>query len=120
MGKYDDISAEQLRDDLVAFATLILRLDAEDGVLTSPADLQSLLGELRRKLFAYEVRATRRFQADSAETGDDATESGSTSETTGNRTVSESMRIVREALRREEELLREWNRADPNGEDERD
>ena len=59
MGRYDDISAARLRGDLVAFARLLLRLDREGALLESPAELQRLLGELRRKIFAFEVRAPR-------------------------------------------------------------
>jgi len=59
MGKYDDISEARLRGDLVAFARLLLRLERDGVLLKSPADLQRLLGELRRKIFAFEVRGPR-------------------------------------------------------------
>jgi len=59
MGKYDDISEARLKGDLVAFARLLLRLEQEGALLESPADLQMILGELRRKIFAFEVKAPR-------------------------------------------------------------
>jgi len=59
MGKYDDISEARLKGDLVAFAHLLLRLEREGTLLASPADLQMILGELRRKIFAFEVKAPR-------------------------------------------------------------
>lgn len=102
MGKYDDISAERLRTDLVRFAELLLRLDKEDGLLTSPADIQRILGELRQKLFAWEVRRSRSLGAGAPQAGTDAPVSAE------DPTVSESLRIVKEALRREGELLRAW------------
>lgn len=101
MGKYDDITPERLRADLVGFAQLILRLDREDGVLTSPADLQRLLGDLRQKLFAYEVRAGG--MAKGKEKGDED------SPLSDDSTLKNSQKVVREALRREEEMLREWD-----------
>jgi hypothetical protein len=45
-----------LRKDLVAFARSILQMEAEDRLLRSAADLQTVMGELRRRLFAWETR----------------------------------------------------------------
>ncbi len=50
------VDPESLRTDLVRFARGILERDAAGRLLDSPADLQTVLGELRRRLFAYEVR----------------------------------------------------------------
>ena len=110
MGKYDDITPEQLRADLVQFAKLILRLDEEDGVLTSPADLQKIIGELRQKLFAYEIRAGRLARGERKAKSPGEREDPS---------LKRSLKVVREALRREEEMLREWE-GDDEEEDELD
>jgi hypothetical protein len=47
---------EELRRELVHFARRILDLDARGRLLASPADLQTVMGELRRRLFEFEVR----------------------------------------------------------------
>jgi len=109
VGKYDDISESRLRADLVAFAQLILRLDAENGVLASPADLQRLIGDLRQKLFAYEVR-TSRLATDPPE-GLPVLDSPSTRAVreAEDPVLRESLKVVREALRRREEMVREWD-----------
>jgi hypothetical protein len=118
MGKYDDISEKRLRADLKRFAELILRLEEEGGLLTSPSDLLTILGELRQKLFAYEVRCSHlrrdgESEAPSPEEADgvreDPSEPGSTDSP-------DSERIVREARRREEEMIREWL-SSPDAED---
>jgi hypothetical protein len=106
MGRYDDITADELRQELTHFARLIVRMD-EEGVLPDRShSVLRLLGELRQMVFAYEVRNTRhdqplrphprarmqKLQAEHAE------ERGAPSE-------SDSLRVVREALERERELL---------------
>lgn len=118
MGRYDDITEDRLCADLVRFAELILRLDEEDGLLVSPADLQTLLGELRRKLFAWEIRCSQSLEVDS---GDLAEEAGGGSNRSGEGTSddvsAESLRIVRDALRRQNELRKEWDSdSDSSGE----
>ncbi len=45
-----------LREELVRFARRILHLEEEGRLLDSPADLQVVIGELRRRLFEWEVR----------------------------------------------------------------
>lgn len=117
MGRYDDITPDQLRSDLVAFARLILRLDREDGVLASPAEIQRILGELRQKLFAYEIRATPTGRED-PEAGDDssAPPSGRASEES-DPAVRESLKVVREAIRRREEMIQEWEETQPEDRD---
>ena len=120
MGKYDDISESRLRADLVAFARLILRLDSEDGVLTSPADLQRLLGDLRQKLFAYEVRRSRLATDPPGEfEGVEGRKSARVTEAE-DPVLKESLKVVREALRRSEEMVREWDGVPPEEDDERE
>jgi hypothetical protein len=96
MGKYDDITPERLRSELLRFARLITKME-EDGVLLdkTPSVLR-LLGELRQMLFAHEVRYTKKLlpaektEEKPVERVDPALE--------------DSRRIVEEALRREKEL----------------
>jgi hypothetical protein len=120
MGKYDDISESRLRADLVAFAQLILRLDSEDGVLASPADLQRILGELRQKLFAFEVRRSRLATDPPGELEEAAPRGGRRPREADDPVLRESLKVVREALRRSEEMLREWDGAPPEEDDERE
>jgi len=101
MGKYDDISEERLRADLVAFARLMLRLDEEGRLTDAPAHLQRMLGDLRQKLFAYEVKRGGIAHGDHPP-GD------SSPEEPDDPGMRDSMRVVREARRRTEEMLREW------------
>jgi len=112
MGQYDDISSEELRADLVRFAELVLRLQEHDGLLVSPADLQKILGELRQKLFAWEIRRSRHLgDAGSPEDRGGATAASGAGEDT-------SLRVVREALERQERMIQEWSGdADPESND---
>lgn len=103
MGEYDDIEPERLRADLKRFAELILRLDEEDGVLTSPSDLLTILGELRQKLFAYEVRSSHLLRR-----GDPSGSNSEESPDAEREVESESLRVVREARERQREMMREW------------
>lgn len=111
MGRYDDIEPEELRRDLVSFAELLLRLEREDGLLRSAAQLQRLIGELRQKLFAYEVRSSRLLPG---RTG--ASEPAERREE-DDPVVRESLRVIREALKREEEMLKEWEGTEEPEED---
>lgn len=56
MNPEESVDPEALCTDLVRFARGILERDAAGRLLDSPADLQTVMGELRRRLFAYEVR----------------------------------------------------------------
>ncbi|MBI4544548.1 MAG: hypothetical protein HY703_05075, partial [Gemmatimonadetes bacterium] len=85
MGLYDDITPEALRADLRRFAELVLRLEAEGRLLEATPRLIKLLGDLRAKLFAYEIRGTHRLAPPA---GPQPVESG------------ESGRIVQEARER--------------------
>lgn len=108
MGAYDDIDPEHLRTDLVRFAELIQRLDDEDAVLVSPSDLLTILGELRQKLFAYEVRCSHLLKADGSSEQTGAPAPDSAADAPESDVESESLRIVREAIDRHEEMLQEW------------
>lgn len=100
MGRYDDITPEQLRTKLLRFARLVLKLEEKDMLLEKSPALLKLLGELRQMLFAWEVRGTRNLTP-----REDEDEDGSTGpETPEDEEVRESLRIVQEALEREEEL----------------
>lgn len=109
MGKYDDISPEELRSDLIRFARLILQLEEEGGLLASAAEVQKLMGDLRRKLFAYEIRGTPKLGSEEAE---------APAET--DPLVEESLRVVREALERQEEMIDDWIRPFSPDDDEDD
>lgn len=82
-------SAEQVRRALRAFGELIRRLDEEGRLLEAVPLLLQRLGDLRRILFDYEVRATERLMP-----VEDPVER-------------ESRRVVREAMERYEEMIEE-------------
>ncbi len=108
MGQYDDISEERLRADLVRFAELILRLESEGGLLVSPADLQKMIGELRQKLFAWEIRCSRHLGEGETGSGVDPHGERPSPDPRGEASR-ESLRVVREALEREQQMIREWS-----------
>lgn len=103
MGRYDDIDPEEVRRHIVRVARLILRMDDEGRLLREAPRLQKLLGDLRQRLFAYEVRCTADLGP--AETSEE--EEGSGPEDVDDPVLSESLRIVREALERQRELTEE-------------
>jgi len=106
MGRYEDLPPEQLRADLVRFARLLLRLDDEGRLLGAVPHVQSLLGDLRQKLFAYEVRGTNQLPGIDIPAGADPSPGpGVSGEDLG---IRDSLRIVREALARQDEATREW------------
>ncbi len=93
MGKYDNIGGDRLRRDIVRLATLIRRLEQEGKLLDEIPRLLKILGDLRQKMFAYEIRSVEKLiPKDEAQS----------------RELEESRRIVREALKREKEKLAEW------------
>jgi hypothetical protein len=120
MGKYDDITPDRLRKDLVAFAELLLRLDREDGLLRAAAEVQRLIGDLRQKLFAYEVRYSRLLPERTGPEGKGDTTEERDLAAEEDPVVKESLRVIREALRREEDMLREWEGIPPPEEDQDD
>jgi hypothetical protein len=109
MGRYDDITPEQLRAELLRFAELIQRMDRDQLLLRASPRILKLLGELRQMLFAFEIRAARHLGGKdlpgSAEpAGDEAPPPDRPY------LDHESLRIVREALEREKELQDELER----------
>lgn len=112
MGRYDDIDPDSLKGDLTAFARLILRLEKDDRLLEAAPEVQRLLGDLRQKLFAYEVRAARHLEREKGE-GRDADDSEGADEV--DPSVRESLRVVREALERERDALEEWGGSGDDG-----
>ena len=54
-------SEERVRLELVLFADLVLRLEKEDRLAEALPFVLRRLGDLRRLLFDYEVRATERL-----------------------------------------------------------
>jgi hypothetical protein len=113
LGAYDDISAEQLQSDLIDFARAILKSSEEDRVLESPASLLKILGELRQKLFAFEIRSTRlKLPSSDPSRTPEADESSrpdapSAHGGEGGSALNDSLRIVQEALRRTQSMLEE-------------
>src|SRR5262245_32202699 len=55
MGRYDDITPEKTRAELLRFAELIQRMDREEVLLRSSPRILKMLGELRQMLFAFEI-----------------------------------------------------------------
>ncbi len=100
LGKYDDISERELQSQLTRFARLVLRLEDQGTLLERLPDLMQFLGELRRMVFAYEVRGTRR---EDERTGPAAAGAGVGEEET-DPALRESLRVVSEALERAREL----------------
>ena len=92
MGRYDDITPEELRAQLLRLARLIRAMEKRDILLQKTPSILKLLGELRQMIFAYEVRSTRNLVP--SDTDSSTAEPG----------TKESLRIVNEALDREREL----------------
>lgn len=92
MARQDSGSPDALRADLRHFAQLVLRLERDGRLLEAAPQLLKLMGDLRAKLFAYEVRCAGPLDEPAAPT------------------LSESERIVREAIDRAREAEREWER----------
>lgn len=103
MGRYDDIDPEDVRQQLVRVARLILRMHDEGRLLREAPRLQKLLGDLRQRLFAYEVRCTA--DLGSAEAGE--RETSHVEDDVDDPVLSESLRVVQEALERQRELTEE-------------
>jgi len=108
MGKYDDIRPEHLSNALVRFAQAVLKLEDEGTLLERGPELQKMMGDLRRMLFAYEVRSTADWEFE-VEDGD-AVEADPV--------IAESLRIVQEAVERESKLEDAWHDEPPGESDE--
>lgn len=104
MGRYDDIDPEDVRRETVRIAKLILRLEEDGELLREAPQLQKLLGDLRQRLFAYEVRCAADLGPQDEAHDEEATE---TTEDPDDPLVEESLRVVEEALERQEELREE-------------
>ena len=98
MSAYDDITADELRSRLTSFARLVLKLEERGELLDRLPALMKLLGELRRMLFAYEVRCTGKLVPAEPDPDHEAEDPGVDQE------ITDSLRIVEEALEREREL----------------
>lgn len=110
MGQYDDIPPDQIRADLVRFARLLLRLEEEGRLLRSIPHIQAILGDLRQKLFAHEVRGTRNLPPPEEPRLELPRKAASTE--ADDALLRDSFRVVKEALEREEEAIREWSQPD--------
>lgn len=106
MGRYDDITPEKLRAELLRFAELIQRMDRDDLLLRSSPRILKMLGELRQMLFAYEIRGARHLGGKDLP-GPQAP-SGVEEPPPGIDLA--SWRVVQEALQREKELQEELER----------
>ena len=106
MGRYDDITPDKLRAELLRFAELIQRMDKDQLLLRSSPRILKMLGELRQMLFAYEIRGARHLGGKDLP-GQDAQPAGG--EATGGIDAA-SWRVVQEALQREKELQEELER----------
>lgn len=80
-----------VRRALLGLGELILRLEEEGRLLEATPYLLGKLGDLRRILFAYEVRTTGRL------------------EPTADPVERRSRNVVREAIERYEEMIEEWS-----------
>lgn len=120
MAKYDDISPDRLRTDLVTFAQILVRLEGEDGLLESPGELQRLLGNLRQKLFEHEMRSSRFGKDGTAAAGEPSPVSRRTSGELDDRVLQQSLRVILEASRRREEMEQELMGAAPDDDEDYD
>lgn len=95
MGKERDrVDPESLRQNLLRLARLIRKLDQQGRLLESSPELIRLMGNLRSKLFDYEVRHTGRLLPQPSEPPE----------------VKEAQRIIEEAVRALEEAEQQWGR----------
>jgi len=96
VGSHESVSPDDLRADLRHFADLIARLDRDGRLLEAAPHLLKVLGDLRAKIFAYEVRFTRNL-APPDNTGENAQ-------------TDMSKKVIEEAVEREREAEQEWRR----------
>ncbi len=87
------VDQKRLKQELLNLAAAIRRLDEEGELLHASPELIRLMGDLRRKLFEYEVRCTERLlpRKELPE-------------------VLEAQQIVRDEARRLEEEDEKWRR----------
>lgn len=96
MGRYDDITDARLRSEIARFARILQRMEEKGETLERTADILNLLGELRRMVFAWEVRETFKKERREPPEPSPAPEPETHSD-----------RIVREAREAEERLRRD-------------
>ena len=107
MGRYDDITAEELRRKLVRVSALILKLEEKGLLLEKTPEVLKLLGQLRQMLFAWEVRGARSLGEEAGNDPEEAPGPGDEVDTDGSEedeAIERSLRVVRDALEREQEL----------------
>ncbi len=92
---FDEAAARALQAELRQLADTILDLEARGRLLAEAAALLKQLGDVRSRIFAWEVRLARPRPdpAPAAPPSADALESG---------------RVVEEAMQREQEAEQEW------------
>ena len=106
MGRYDDITPEKLRAELLRFADLLQRMDRDDLLLRSSPRILKMLGELRQMLFAYEIRGARHLGGKDLPGPQDPERPSE-----GSPAIDPaSWRVVQDALKREKELQEELER----------
>lgn len=105
MGRYDDITPDQVRAELLRFAELLQRMDREGLLLRASPRILAVLGELRQMMFAWEVRGARHLGGKDLPGPDEPMDGEAPPEPDP-----ESLRIVREARQRERELHDELER----------
>lgn len=100
----DQVDPQKLRESLLRLATLIQDLDAGGELLEAAPQLLQALGELRSKLFEYEVRCTGRLLPKTSESPE----------------VAEAQRIVEEAVQRMQEAEEDWSQGWTPGQEDED
>lgn len=119
MGRYDDITDEQLRSEIARFARILQRMEAKDEILDRTADILNLLAELRRMVFAWEVKCTfsEEGEAETASREDVVSGSSRSRKRKPPKGESDGERIVREARELEERLRRDLEGEGRSGDD---
>lgn len=102
-----------LRASLLRVARLIERLEAEGTLLDAPGDLQAIFGDLRGRLFEWELRGLP-AQTEAAEAAEADPASADADSSESDAVPPDSLRIVREAEARMEALLRELEDRGPS------
>ena len=105
MADRQEVDPKKIREDLLALADAIVRLEEEGSLLEATPELIKIFGDLRSQLFEYEVRVTGRMFPGHEDLPE----------------VAEAQRIVHEAARQleetDEELWRRWS-TEPDDEEE--
>lgn len=107
MGRFDDLTPDELRLQLLRFAEELQSLDREGTLLDSAPQILRDLGDLRARLFAFEVRAMERLRQPDPRP-EPAPPAAADRPLDPAAEESDSQRIVEEAMRRIEEAQQEW------------